>query len=349
MILPQTYLLALILLILGVVCWASWVNLFKLSTWRYELFHVDVALGVMLAAVIYGFTIGNIGFDGLAVMDDLSHAGKRQWLFAMGGGALLNLGTMLIVGALSVAGMAVAWPIGVGLGLALGVFVPRWFAGGAHRGMVLAGVACSLAAMWFAGWSYASYLAEQYAAAPRDPKKRAPARPSALKALLLCTAGGMLMALSFPLFEKSRIGEIGMGPYSMGLLMAMGVLGCTVVAGIFLMNLPVEGEPLEIAEYFRGKIKNHILGWIAGLMWGTGTIVVFVVNAATSESHLALAHGFNYYQAVPLLTGLFGVVAWREFAGSRSKGKILLALLLVAISAALLAASAATTPLPPRL
>jgi glucose uptake protein len=338
MILPQTYLQTLMLLILGVVCWAVWANLLPLAKCRYELYYLDVALGVAFAAGLYAFTLGNIGFDGLAVTDDLTNAGRRQLLFGFGGGAFLNLGMLLVFAASSAGGISVAFPIGIGLGLAVGAFLPRVLSGTGNRGMLLAAMACSLVAITLAVLSHASRLAEKYAAIPRDAKKKHSSRPSPLKVVLLSVAGGLLMALAFPLFEKSRVAEVGIGPYALGLLIALGTLGTTAVASIFLINLPVEGEPVEPFDYFTGKFKTHLVGWISGILLATGTLAPYVVDAATRDSHLAIGKGITYYQAAPVLAGFIAVLVWKEFAGSRAKGKIVLALLVAGVAAALYAA-----------
>jgi glucose uptake protein len=336
MILPQSYWQCLILVIFGIICWVSWVNLFDRSKWRYELFYVDVAVGILIAAIVVAFTLGNLGYDGFSLLDDLSHAWKRKWLLAIGGGALLNLGTMLIFAARSTAGISVAFPIGIGLGLAVGVFLPQVITGTGNRSMLLAGIICSVGAMLLAGIAYASRLAERYAATPKDPKKKT-RPPSAFKAVVLSIAGGLAMSLAFPLFEKSHAGEVGLGPYAIGLLMAVGALGCTGIVSLFLMNLPVEGEPVEIVEYFHGKLVYHATGWLAGMIWGVGTIGVLVANTASRESNLRLPTGFSYFQAVPFLAGLIGLAAWKEFAGSRATSKILMAIALSGAAAVLLA------------
>jgi len=114
MILPTTYGLALALTIITMLCWGSWANTFKLSkNWRFELFYFDYALGVLIAALIAAATFGSMG-DELSVMDNIMIAGKRQMAFALGAGIVFNLANMLLVAAISVAGMAVAFPIGIG-------------------------------------------------------------------------------------------------------------------------------------------------------------------------------------------------------------------------------------------
>src|SRR5438477_3496300 len=122
MTLPHTYLAALLLTILSMLCWGSWANTFKLAgKWRFELFYYDYSLGVLIAATVAALTFGNLGFDGFTFIDDLMHAGKRQLFFGGLGGVVFNLANMLLVAAISVAGLAVAFPVGIGLALFIGV------------------------------------------------------------------------------------------------------------------------------------------------------------------------------------------------------------------------------------
>src|ERR1700754_4691200 len=111
MILPQTSGSVLVLMVLSLLFLGSWASMFKAAgKWRFELFYFDFAAGLMLAALICSFTFGDLGFDGFNFLDDLQHAGKRQWLFAFMSGVIFNLGNMLLTGAISVTGMTVAFP-----------------------------------------------------------------------------------------------------------------------------------------------------------------------------------------------------------------------------------------------
>src|SRR3954467_12986499 len=112
MILPTTYATAMLLTILSMICWGSWANTFKLTrNWRFELFYFDFSLGVLLTAVIAAFTLGTMGSDGFQVMDDLLQSGKRNVFLGFVGGAVFNLGNMLLLAAISVAGMAMSFPV----------------------------------------------------------------------------------------------------------------------------------------------------------------------------------------------------------------------------------------------
>ena len=109
------------LTILSLLCWGSWANSYKLAgKWRYELYYFDFAAGVVVAAFLYAMTVGNLGYDGFSFMDDLMHAGKRQWLYGFMGGVIFNLGNMFLMSAISVAGMAVAFPVGIGVATIVG-------------------------------------------------------------------------------------------------------------------------------------------------------------------------------------------------------------------------------------
>src|SRR5689334_9921627 len=121
MIIPETYAVALLLIILSMVCWGSWANTFKLvGKWRFELFYYDYSLGVLIAAIIAAYTFGSAGNE-LSFSDNLAIAGKRNMVWALAAGAVFNLANMLLVAAISVAGMAVAFPVGIGLALVIGV------------------------------------------------------------------------------------------------------------------------------------------------------------------------------------------------------------------------------------
>src|SRR5581483_3572776 len=116
MILPSTQLGTFYVLLVAMLCWGSWANTFKLTkNWRFELFYFDYSLGTVLAALIAALTFGNLGFDGFSFVDDLRHAGLRQDAWAVGAGIIFNLANMLLVAAISIAGMAVAFPISIGL------------------------------------------------------------------------------------------------------------------------------------------------------------------------------------------------------------------------------------------
>ena len=121
----HSYALAVVFCVLTMFCWGSWANTRKRATreWRFELFYWDYTLGVLLLTLVLGFTLGSHGIEGRSFAADLAQAAPGNVRSALLGGAIFNLANILLVAAIEVAGMAVAFPVGIGLALILGVIV----------------------------------------------------------------------------------------------------------------------------------------------------------------------------------------------------------------------------------
>src|SRR5438093_2257038 len=162
MTLPQTYLAALVLTILSMLCWGSWANTFKMTgNWRFELFYFDYSLGVLLAAVIVAFTFGTMGSDGFQFLDDLQLTGKRNIFYGFLGGIVFNLANMLLVAAISVAGMAVAFPVGIGMALVIGVIWSYAIKPQGNPILLFGGAAIIVCAIIVDAFAYKSHAAAQ--------------------------------------------------------------------------------------------------------------------------------------------------------------------------------------------
>ena len=328
MILPQTYAAALALMILTMICWGSWANTFKMTRkWRFELFYFDYAAGVGIAAVIYAFTAGNMGFDGLMFMDDFMHAGKRQWLYGFSGGVVFNLANMLLVAAISVAGLSVAFPVGIGMALVIGVVLNHLIKPSGNAFLLFAGCAVVVAAIVVDAIAYRSLARTQQleqikAGLARSTRVRVP-----VKGIVLSIAAGLLMGLFFPLVEMSKAGEIGLGPYSAGFVFAAGVFLSTFVFNLFFMNLPVQGEPVEMLDYFRGRFRDHLMGWLGGIIWYTGAIASFAAASAPPEVQVGPAISYAIGQGATMVSALWGILVWKEFAGADTRAKSLLVMM----------------------
>ncbi len=321
MILPQTYFQCLLLLILGALCLGSWAATYRASgKWRFELYYVDYAVGAGIAAVVYAFTTGNLGFDGFAVIDDLMHAGKRQWLFAFSAGVAFNLGNMLIVGAISVAGMAVAIMLGASLGILLGIGVSQFLRPGANPVMMGGSLFLTLGAIVAMCIAYSMLLADRGTAAATavaaQTGKKARRQPGPIKGLLVALIGGVVMAATYPLLGRSEGGEFGLGPYTAVGLFAAGMVVSTFVFSMFFMNLPLQGEPVEIIDYARAGGKAHLLGLLGGVLWCTGFLASFVALSAPAEVQPNRFVVYALFEAAPLIGALWGLLFFREFRES---------------------------------
>jgi glucose uptake protein len=318
------------LMVLSMLCLGSWASLFKLAgKWRFELFYLDFAVGLMLAAVIYGFTFGNIGFDGFNFIDDLQHAGKRQWMYVFVAGLIFNLGNMLLMAAVSVSGLAVAFPMGMGIALLLGTAAGL---GGRPAGnTLLLGLGCLLilTSVLVNAMSYRIIGVAKHEAQARAGLAKSTRRPSPWKGIILAVAAGMLIGAFSPLVERAREGDLGLGPYSLGALFAFGVFISSFIYDIFLMNLPVEGEPVEVTSYLDGKLKQHLYGLGAGIVWYTGILVAWVSTSVPVELQGGGLARFVVLQSGPIVAAIWGIFAFKEFSQSDVRVKVMSTLMMV--------------------
>src|SRR5271170_6598864 len=136
----HSYPLAVVFCFVTMLCWGSWANTKKLTPvgWRFELFYWDYSLGVLLLTGLIGLTLGAGGTEGRSFLPDLAQVSPSNLLSALIGGTIFNLANILLVAAIEIAGMAVAFPVGIGLALLIGVIV-NYLAAPVGNGALLAG------------------------------------------------------------------------------------------------------------------------------------------------------------------------------------------------------------------
>jgi len=330
MILPQTYGAALFLMILSMLCWGSWANTYKLAgRWRFELFYFDYAFGVVLAAILYAFTVGSLGFDGFSFLDDLMHAGKRQWLFGLAAGVIFNLANMLLVAAISLAGMAVAFPVGIGTALIIGVLWNYAINPQGNAMLLFSGCGVIVGAIVVDALAYRGLGLIRHEQLAKAGKAKSTRRSVPVKGVVISLVSGVLMGLFYPLVEKGKAGDMGLGPYAIGVVFAIGVFASTFVFNLFFMNLPVEGEPVEVLDYFKGTIKQHALGVFGGLVWCTGMIASFCAASAPDTVQVGPAISYAVGQGATMVSALWGLLVWKEFQGADARVKALVVVMLV--------------------
>ena len=337
MLIPQTYAAALILIVLSMICWGSWANTFKLAgKWRFELFYYDYSLGVLLAAIIAAYTFGSMG-DDLSFSDNLIVAGKRNMAWAVAGGVVFNLANMLLVAAISVAGLAVAFPVGIGLALVVGV-VWNYFLNPQGNPVLLAvGVVLVVGAIVVDALGYASHAGgKSPASAPAGKGKLKAPPPKAggvgLKGISLSLISGALMGSFYPLVEMGKgsgVDAAGLGPYAVAFMFALGVFFSTFIFNLYFLNLPVQGEPLSMFTYFQGTLKQHALGIAGGLLWCTGAIANFTAASAPKSVEVGPAVSYAIGQGATMVSALWGLLVWKEFAGASPKVRLMLGAMLL--------------------
>jgi glucose uptake protein len=330
MVLPTTYFSTLCLLIVSLICWGSWANAMKLTgeRWRFELFYFDYSFGVLLASIVAAFTFGMFGGD-MNFEDRMLVAGHLKQVYAVFGGVIFNLANMLLVAAIELAGLAVAFPVGIGLALIIGVV---WNYAIDPRGnplLLFSGLALVVAAI----------VVDARAHFARDRAKGTPQRhKTARRGVILSIVSGVLMGTFYPIVEKGMGGELGLGPYAAALFFSFGVFGSTFLFNIFFMNVPVSGDRVKLSSYFQGRAWWHFLGVAGGVVWAMGAIANFVAASAPAAVNVGPAISLAIGQCATLASVLWGLLVWKEFAGTgaKVKGLIVAMLLLFAGGLALL-------------
>lgn len=355
MFLPNTYAAALILTILTMICWGSWANTQKLTgKWRFELYYFDYALGVAVCAVIAAFTFGAMNSNEVTALDSLSLSSYRNFAYGVLGGVVFNLANMLLVAAITIAGLSVAFPVGIGLALVIGVIWNYILSPQGHPALLFGGAALVVAAIIVDAIAYRTHAADQAAnaaaakanaAAPppaqtaplRRPKAKGPVYRKAgpARGILLSLISGVLMGSFYPIVQLGRSSEVGLSAYGASLAFAFGVLGSTFPFSIVFSLLPPTGEPAQLSNYFRGSKRQHLLGLAGGLIWMTGTTANFVASSAPPNVNVGPAVSYAIGQGATMISALWGLIVWKEFEGAASNVKRLLAIMLLLFAAGL--------------
>jgi glucose uptake protein len=316
MVVPHSYLVALLMTILTMTCWGSWANVVKMvKGWRFELLYFDYALGILLASAVAGLTLGSMGSDGKPFLDDLSGAGGRNLAFGFLGGVVYNLSNILVVGAMAIAGLGVAFPIGVGLALVVGVIWNYLVNPQGNPMLLFSGVGLVVAAIIMDG---VAYRVHTLAKAVQEPGKKAGGtdeKERIKKGILLSVVGGVLMGMFFPLVEIGKKDPGGLGPYAIGFVFSIGVFLSTFVFNAYFLKKPVEGKPLNFSDYFKGSSVAHAWGIFGGVVWAIGTLSSFVAASAPRELQVGPAISYALGQGSTMVGAFWGVVVWKEFKG----------------------------------
>jgi glucose uptake protein len=315
MFLPETYHAALFLMLLSMVCWGSWANTLKLCPrYRFQLFYWDYVLGVLLGALVWGLTAGSIGHAGRPFLSDIASTPLNAIVWAACGGAIFNVANLLLVAAIDVAGLAVAFPIGIGLALIVGAVSSYLVHPAANPLLLFGGVALVTVAIILD------------AAAYRRREKNAPVTTS--RGIILCLIAGLLMGSFYPLVARAMAGEPGQpgvappGPYAIAFFFAIGVVLINIPANLLLMKKPLDGKPaVNGADYWRADLGWHIAGIFGGFVWCAGAVSNFLASAA---HFVGPAVSYSIGQGATMVSALWGVFVWREFAGAPRSAKVLL-------------------------
>jgi glucose uptake protein len=312
MMLPATYQAALFLMIFTMFCWGSWANTLKMCPrFRFQLFYWDYAIGLTVAVILLGLTAGSLGHSGQPFVDAVIQAPLSAILFAACGGVVFNIANLLLVAAIDVAGLAVAFPVGIGLALVVGAVSSYLVSPAGNPLLLFGGVALVTVAILLDAAAYR--------------RRESSAKATTTRGIVLSLLAGVLMGCFYPLVAQalsSTPGKPSPGPYAVALFFALGVLLSTIPANLLLMAKPLDGKPpVDGQGYWRAPLGWHLAGALGGAIWCIGT----VANFAASGAHLVgPAVSYSIGQGATMVSACWGVFVWREFAGAPRSAKLLL-------------------------
>lgn len=319
MVIPHSYVVALLMTVLTMLCWGSWANVIKVvGRWRFELLYYDYALGILLTSIVVGLTFGSLGESGQPFLENLTSAGVSNIAFGVLGGAVYCVSNMLVVGAIAVAGLGVAFPIGVGIALVVGVIWNYLVNPQGNPFLLFSGVGLVVAAIVLDGAAYSIHASSKRLLHGEGCESGEGRLGRIRKGILLSVVGGALMGMFFPLVEIGKSGPHGLGPYAIGVVFSAGIFLATLVFNAFFLRWPIEGRRLHLSDYFRGSAKEHVWGILGGIIWASGTLSNFVVASAPKDLQVGPAISYALGQGATLVGALWGVLVWGEFKGCTS-------------------------------
>ncbi len=314
---------AIFFCIITMLGWGSWANTQKLSgkdQWRFELYYWDYAIGVLLFGLIFAFTFGSIGTSGQSALANFQQASHPAIHHALISGTIFNVANIMLVVAIDAAGMAVAFPVGVGLALVIGTVESYLQTPKGNPSLLFAGVALIVFAMVMSGLAY------------RKLPQSAGKKP--LRGLIFAVLAGCIMGSFYPQLLRAISTNFNNDPIQPGMLtpyVALVVFGIGVVLSNFIVNtIFMRAGKLTYADYFRGTAKLHFIGILGGTIW----MIALCFNViASGVAGPAISYALG--QGATLIAAIWGVLVWKELAAGPKGTGIFTALMFIGYAAGL--------------
>jgi len=304
----HSYTTAILFCFITMLCWGSWANTTKLSSakWRFELFYWDYAFGILILSLIIAFTLGSQGTTGRPFIEDIKQADNSSLISAFVGGVVFNLANILLVAAIALAGMSVAFPVGIGIALILGVIVN--YSGNPQGNAILlfSGVALIAVAILINANAYKQVNKGQ--------------STFSVKGLVLAVVAGILMGFFYRYVAASMVNDFDfpeagkLTPYTALVFFAVGVVASNFLFNRLLMRFPFAGTRLSIKDYFNGSAKDHLIGILGGIIWHVGMSFNII---ASGKAGAAISYGLG--QGATIIAAIWGIFIWKEFAKASPK------------------------------
>ena len=302
----NSYSLAVLFCFITMLCWGSWGNTQKLAakSWRYELFYWDYVIGMVLFALVLAFTMGSIGSEGRPFLEDIAQVSKYSFWSIILGGVIFNASNILLSASTSIAGLAVAFPLGVGISLVLGTIVNYIGAPKGNPVTLFIGIALIVIAIICNGVA--------------SGKMQEGKKGGASKGIWLAVLAGTLMAFFYRFVARAmdldNFSSPASGlatPYTAIVIFSLGVLLSNFLFNTLVMRYPFVGERVSYKEYFKGNAKTHLVGMLGGAIWCLGTAFSYI---ASGKAGAAISYALG--QGAPMVAAIWGVFVWKEFKGA---------------------------------
>jgi glucose uptake protein len=303
MFVPTSFAAALVMTILSTICWGSFANTFKLTKhYRFEIYYWDYAIGIVGISIVLALTMGSMGNSGDSFLVNMQSASAANLADAAIGGFIFNIANVLLLAGIEIVGLAVAFPISIGIALVEGVVLSYAIQPKGNAVLLGAGVAMALIAVVMIGKAYGEL--------------QGAGRTVSRKGVVVCVISGLLMGTFAPFVTRAMTAAHPLTPYTVAVFFTLGAFLCCFLFNVYLMKNPLVGEPLDFSSYRRAPSTYHALGVLGGAIWGVGTVLNFV-----AASLVGVAISYAIGQASPMIAALWGVLVWREFRGSGGRAK----------------------------
>jgi glucose uptake protein len=322
---PHSLAIAMLMMVTSTICWGSWANTYKgVKNYRFELFYWDYALGIFLTALVLAFTLGSTGHNAESFLANVRQADSGNLWSALIGGVVFNIANLLLVAGIGMAGLAVAFPVAIGIALVVGVVLSYALQAKGDAKLLAAGLLCAVIAVVMDGKAYASLGSS--------------GRSVSRRSIIICIVSGILMGLWAPFVTHALTTGRALGPYGIGVLFTLGALLSCFVFNIYFMKKPLVGEPVDFSGYFSASAGGHFLGLLGGAIWGVGTVFNLV---AANFTGVAISYAIG--QAAPMVAALWGIFVWKEFERANARAKTYLVLMFLFYLLAILLVARAST------
>lgn len=303
---PETYAIALSFMIISMLCWGSWANTVKLCPgYRFQLFYWDYVIGLLVGALAWGLILGTAGSTGRPFLSDLVSIPNSNLVFALAGGIIFNIANLLLVAAIEISGLAVAFPVGIGLALVVGAVSSYVLSPNGNPLMLFGGIVLVIAAI----------VCDAVAYRLREQQHPAMSR----RGVIISLAAGLLMGTFYPFVARSMSGPGAPGPYAVSFWFVVGVALCAVPFNYVLMRKPLDDRPpIAMRGFSSAPLHWHLWGTVGGAIWCTGAVFNFVA----SRAHIVgPAVSYSMGQGATMISACWGVFVWREFSAASSRAK----------------------------